>query len=211
LIGEGEEKNTPPPLHDLEPGSRSDTGRDPGPILAETPSPPSDTGRGQKSILAGIPVRYWQKSRLSPPRPILAEETPSDTGRDQKSILAEEIGLDSILATLENRIETGETTPIEEGRRVHFFPGKRKLRDGRTKKTGHIYWEWAFRDPETGKRRRPYGGTLDKLPGEYRFRIGEYLKRRAETEGSAGSSGALTESFFRSIRLEVTDHSPREL
>jgi len=181
LIGEGEDKKTPPLLEAIPP---RDTGRD------------EDSGRSESDpspILAEIP----------PPLPILAEMSGFDTGDDTA-------GADSILAGLEDRLDTGEETKIKEGRRVHFFPGKRKLKNGTTKKTGRIYWEWAFRDPETGARRRPYGGTLDKLPGEYRYRIGEYFKRSRATEGSDRGSRSLADSLFRFIEAQFQAHDPGE-
>jgi hypothetical protein len=80
----------------------------------------------------------------------------------------------SILAALDRLFDTGKNQKIAEGRRVQFFEGKRKVKDGTTKKTGHHYWEWEYKDPDTGKRKRPYGGKIETVPPAYQYRIGQY-------------------------------------
>lgn len=204
MIGEGE-RDAPLPLFE-----QSETG-------AAPVAPPSlDTGREPESILVEIP-------QVDTGRDPETVSSLSDTGRDPESILVERIdtgseadpGEDSILVAMEDRIESGEETQIKTGRRVHFFPGKRKVKNGQTKKTGIIYWEWYFRDPETGNRRRPYGGTLDKLPAEYRYRLGEYLERSQrirEARDDARGLGSLAESFIRLAlsRSEAPDRGEPE-
>lgn len=75
---------------------------------------------------------------------------------------------------LDRLFDTGEGKQIAEGRRIEFYPGKRKLKDGTLKKTEHIYWQWVYKDPDTGKRKRPYGGTLATVPSLYQYRIRQY-------------------------------------
>jgi hypothetical protein len=89
----------------------------------------------------------------------------------EKPILAD---LESQLDALDRIFDTGLGREIAEGRRIQFFEGKRKVKDGTTKKTGHHYWEWVYKDPDTGKRKRPYGGTIRTVPNLYQYRIGQY-------------------------------------
>jgi hypothetical protein len=72
---------------------------------------------------------------------------------------------DSILAELDR-----DTGRIAEGARIEFYPGKRKGKDGITRKTGHYYWQTARTNPDTGKRKRKYGGEIETCPSEERKR-----------------------------------------
>lgn len=96
-------------------------------------------------------------------------------------------------ALLEHRLDTGGTDRITEGKRITFFPGKRKDKDGRTYKTGYHYWQFDFRDSDTGKRRRQYGGRIDTCPSQ--IRVGQYQRRSA--------SFALANGLFRSAAQGV--------
>jgi len=79
-----------------------------------------------------------------------------------------------MLDAFDRYLDTGKYEKIAEGRRIEFFEGKRKVKDGSTKKTGHHYWQWVYKDPDTGKRKRPYGGTIETVPNLYQYRIGQY-------------------------------------
>jgi hypothetical protein len=76
-------------------------------------------------------------------------------------------GEEMILAALDRLFDTGKTAEIAEGRRVEFFEGKRKTKDGTLKKTGHHYWQWVYKT-DTG-RKRPYGGKLETVPAIYQY------------------------------------------
>ena len=81
---------------------------------------------------------------------------------------------DPILAALDGIFDTGKKQEIKEGRRIEFFEGKRKLKNGTIKKTGNHYWQWAYKTPDTGKRKRKYGGTTATVPISYQYRRREY-------------------------------------
>ena len=85
--------------------------------------------------------------------------------------------MDSILASLDKAFDMAKDASIAEGRRIEFYEGKRKLKDGTTKKTGHQYWQWVYKDPDTGKRKRPYGGAISTVPNAYQYRRREYEAR----------------------------------
>ena len=99
---------------------------------------------------------------------------------EPKPILADDEN--ALLDQLDALFDTGAGKQIAEGRRIEFFPGKRKLKDGTTKKTDHHYWQWGYKDPDTGKRKRPYGGKIETVPSLYQYRIRQYqaaLNRRS--------------------------------
>jgi len=75
------------------------------------------------------------------------------------------------------------TGTIADGRRIEFFDGKRRTPNG-TKKTGYIYWQYAGTDPDTGKRKRTYGGRWDTCPSEIRKR--QYQARRGLVVAASG-------------------------
>jgi hypothetical protein len=131
-----------------------------------------------------------------------ANAGPYASGAQERQSVAADTGIDtgtafdfpeSILAELE--IDTGRK--IAEGARIEFYPGKRKGKDGRTKKTGHYYWQTARTDPDTGKRRRKYGGKFEACPNEERKR---QYRNRIDTS-------TLADGFFRSAieRAESRD------
>jgi len=67
--------------------------------------------------------------------------------------------IDSILANLDLVFEKAKIEKIVEGRRIEFFEGKRKGKDGQTRKTGHYYWQWRWKT-DTGRRAK-YGGRIE--------------------------------------------------
>lgn len=85
--------------------------------------------------------------------------------------------MDSILAGMDAIFDKMKSASIAEGRRIEFFSGKRRLKNGEIKKTGHQYWQWVYRDPDTGKRKRPYGGRIETVPNAYQYRRREYEAR----------------------------------
>ncbi len=84
---------------------------------------------------------------------------------------------DELFEVLDRLFDTGKDKPIAEGRRIEFYEGKRKLKNGELKKTGHQYWQWAYKDPDTGKRKRPYGGSIETVPASYQYRRRQYEAR----------------------------------
>ena len=100
--------------------------------------------------------------------------------------------MDSILANLDAIFDAQKSASIAEGRRIEFFEGKRKLSNGETKKTGHYYWQWVYKDPDTGKRKRPYGGAITTVPASYQYRRREYEARKHN-----GSPESLADALFR--------------
>ena len=81
---------------------------------------------------------------------------------------------DAEIDELDRFFDTGKGQKIAEGRRIEFYQGKRKLKNGTLKKTNNVYWQWVYKDPDTGKRKRPYGGTLATVPSVYQYRIRQY-------------------------------------
>lgn len=100
----------------------------------------------------------------------------SKNGRDG-SILATD--QNQLMDLMDRAFDTGNLPIIAEGRRIEFFEGKRKGKDGKTRKTGNQYWQWAYRDPDTGKRKRPYGGRIETVPSAYQYRRRQYEARVA--------------------------------
>lgn len=76
-------------------------------------------------------------------------------------------------------------TSIAESKRVEFYPGKRKLADGTTKKTGNYYWEYRWKSPDTGKRKAKYGGRIETVPPRYWQRAERY---KANVNGRGAES-----------------------
>lgn len=91
---------------------------------------------------------------------------------------------------------------IAEGKRVEFYPGKRKLADGTTKKTGNYYWEYRWKSPDTGKRKAKYGGAIDTVPARYWQRAERY-----KANVSSRSTESLADGLFRPaiVRLQNGD------
>ena len=107
---------------------------------------------------------------------------------------------DQLFEILDRLHDTGKAKPIAEGRRIEFFEGKRKVKDGTTKKTGHHYWQWVFKDPDTGARKRPYGGSIETVPNAYQYRRREY-EARINTRGSE----SLADALFRPTVTRLRD------
>jgi hypothetical protein len=105
----------------------------------------------------------------------------------------------SILAELDR--DTGRQK-IAEAARIEFFPGKRKGKDGITRKTGRYYWQTARKDPDTGKRKRKYGGEIETCPNEERKR---QYRNRLDT-------GTLADRLLRPAieRVESIDTGKRK-
>jgi len=99
---------------------------------------------------------------------------------------------------LDQMLDTGKLQPIAEGRRIEFYSGKRKLKNGTLKKTGHRYWQWVYKDPDTGKRKRPYGGKIETVPNIYQYRRREY-----EARISARSPESLADALLRPALNEL--------
>jgi hypothetical protein len=106
---------------------------------------------------------------------------------------------------LDSILKTDTDTAISEGKRISFFEGKRKGKDGTTRKTGHHYWQWDFKDPDTGKRRRTYGGEISTTPQSRQYRAIRYREtnERNKAAKSGGDSIALADRLFRPEILRV--------
>lgn len=115
---------------------------------------------------------------IAPEMPLNDTQKPVEPPNTGEAILAQ----NELLDTLDRLFDTGKTKEIKEGRRIQFFEGKRKVKDGTTKKTGRHYWEWSYKDPDTGARKRPYGGRIETVPTAYQY-------RRREYEAKIGSRG----------------------
>ena len=120
----------------------------------------------------------------------------SDTGTELHPILSE--NENDLLDLLDKLADTGKLQQVAEGRRIQFFEGKRKVKDGTTKKTGHHYWEWSYKDPDTGKRKRPYGGSIATVPNAYQYRRREY-----EAAHATGSPQSLADQLLRPALNEL--------
>lgn len=105
----------------------------------------------------------------------------------------------ALLDTLDRIFDTGKGKQIAEGRRIEFFEGKRKAKDGKTRKTGHHYWQWAYKDPDTGKRKRPYGGAIRTVPSLYQYRVGQYEAALAR-RGAESLADALLRPALNGLR-----------
>lgn len=99
-------------------------------------------------------------------------------------------GENDILDALDRLFDTGKTAEIAEGRRIEFFPGKRKMKDGTTKKTGHLYWEWRWKT-DTGRKSK-YGGKLETVPEIYQDRARKY-----EASIAIRGTESLADALFR--------------
>lgn len=95
-----------------------------------------------------------------------------------------------ILDALDRLFDTGRKEIIAEGRRIEFFPGKRKMKDGTTKKTGHYYWEWRWKT-DTGRKSK-YGGLIETVPKIYQDRARKY-----QASIGHGGSKSLADALFR--------------
>ena len=106
--------------------------------------------------------------------------------------------MEAILVSLDKLFDIGKMQKIAEGRRIEFFEGKRKVKNGETKKTGHRYWQWVYKDPDTGNRKRPYGGRIETVPAAYQYRRGQY-----EARLSHGGVESLADTLFRPALSEL--------
>jgi hypothetical protein len=111
----------------------------------------------------------------------------------------------SVLEELDSILENDTDTAISEGRRISFFEGKRKGKDGITRKTGHHYWQWDYKDPDTGKRKRPYGGPIATTPQSRQYRASQYQERneRNKAANTERDSITLAERLFRPAGVRV--------
>jgi hypothetical protein len=101
-------------------------------------------------------------------------------------------GNDAILAQLEALFSGITSASIAEGRRIEFFEGKRKLKNGEWKRTGHHYWQYRWKASDTGKRKAKYGGGIETVPQAYQYR-----RRQYEASISDRSPIALADALFR--------------
>lgn len=100
--------------------------------------------------------------------------------------------LSSILDDLDKVLDIGIGKTIAEGRRIEFFEGKRKLKDGTIKKTGSRYWQWRWKSIDTGKRKAAYGGKIETVPTIYQYRREQY-----EASIAKGVSESLADNLLR--------------
>ena len=100
----------------------------------------------------------------------------SQPAQDERETILASNDTELVFEALDRLFDTGKTAKIAEGRRIEFFEGKRKMKDGKTKKTGHHYWQWVYKT-DTGGRKRPYGGAIATVPTIYQYRRGEYEAR----------------------------------
>jgi hypothetical protein len=91
---------------------------------------------------------------------------------------------ESILDALDSLFDTGKVE-IKEGRRIEFFEGRRKVKDGTTKKTGHQYWQWRWKSSDTGKRKAKYGGKIETVPPAYQYRARQYQASIADRDAES--------------------------
>jgi hypothetical protein len=112
-----------------------------------------------------------------------ADEVPAQIPPDDL-VIDTGIFTESILAELDSDTGKGK---IAEGARIEFYPGKRKLKDGTYKRTGHLYWQTRRTNPDTGTRKASYGGKFDTCPNEERKR---QYRNRLDT-------GTLADGLFR--------------
>ena len=63
------------------------------------------------------------------------------------------------------------------------------MKDGKTKKTGHHYWQWVYKT-DTGGRKRPYGGAIATVPSLYQY-IGCQYEARIISRGVESLADAL--------------------
>jgi hypothetical protein len=90
---------------------------------------------------------------------------------------------------LANIINTSNTVKIARGRRIEFYPGRRKTGEIVNDKpvwetTGYYYWQWVYTDAN-GKRRRPYGGKWDTPPKDESY-VGYWQGRKNEFTATTG-------------------------
>ena len=103
----------------------------------------------------------------------------------------------SILAELEALLGSAS---IAESKRIEFFQGKRKLKDGTTKKTGNYYWEYRWKSPDPGTRKAKYGGGIETVPARYWQRAERY-KAALDSRGIE----SLADGLFRPAIIRVQD------
>lgn len=116
---------------------------------------------------------------------------PLEPKEDEANIdVKDPVSIDDGFDVLDKWFDTGKDARIAEGRRIEFFEGKRKMKDGKLKKTGHAYWRWSFKT-DTG-RKRPYGGAIATVPAIYQHRRREYEARIASR-----SPESLADALFR--------------
>ncbi len=104
-----------------------------------------------------------------------------------------------MLDLLDRLFDTGKTQKISEGRRIEFFEGKRRLKDGTLKKTGHHYWQWRWKEPDTGRRPTKYGGEISTVPNAYQYRRGQYEARIA-SRGTQSLADQLLRPALNGVR-----------
>ena len=120
-----------------------------------------------------------------------------------KTILADDES--DLLDFLDRFFDTGKGRVIAEGRRIEFYEGKRRLKNGELKKTGHHYWQWVYKEPDTGKRKRPYGGEIGTVPTAYQYRRREY-----EAKKFSGSPESLADQLLRPALDGLRSHDTGE-
>jgi len=108
----------------------------------------------------------------------------------QSPILADDT--DGFLDALDKIFDTGKGQAVVEGRRIEFFEGKRKLKDGTIKKTGIRYWQWRWKSSDTGKRKAKYGGKIETVPTIYQYR-----RERYEASIAARGAESLADALLR--------------
>lgn len=91
----------------------------------------------------------------------------------------------------------GSAASIAESKRIEFYPGKRKLKNGETKKTGNYYWEYRWKT-DTGERKAKYGGRIETVPARYWQRAERY-----KAAVGSGSPESLADGLFRPAIIRV--------
>lgn len=113
-------------------------------------------------------------------------------------ILADD--MNTLLDVLDKLHDTGRVAKVAEGRRIEFFEGKRKVKDGSTKKTGHHYWQYRWTSPDTGKRKSRYGGSIETVPAIYQYRAKQYQASIAQR-----GTESLADHLFRPAGARMQD------
>jgi hypothetical protein len=114
-------------------------------------------------------------------------------------ILADD--LNGLLDVLDKIHDTGKAQTVAEGKRIEFFEGRRKLKDGTIKKTGIRYWQWRWKSSDTGKRKAKYGGKIETVPAIYQQR-----RERYEASITAGSAESLADALLRPAISRLSNH-----
>lgn len=114
-----------------------------------------------------------------------------------------------MLDVLDKLFDTGKSEVIAEGKRIEFYPGKRKMKDGTLKKTGHYYWQWVYKT-DTGARKRPYGGKIETVPSLYQYRRREY-EARINSRSPESLADALLRPALDGVRSLDTGERPDDV